>query len=161
MKPDRRYGLIRVREFIMKDAYSFDKDLEGLDVSYANMYDAYCKIFDRLDLNYKIVKADTGLMGGLLSEEYQAISSIGEDIVVGCESCDFSSNEEITEVIDTMEDDPAEELEMEKIYTPNAGTIEEVSTFLGKRPEDFIKTLIYNADGNLVAFVLPGDRELK
>ena len=155
-----RYGLIRVREFIMKDAYSFDKDLEGLDVSYANMYDAYCKIFDRLDLNYKIVKADTGLMGGLLSEEYQAISSIGEDIVVGCESCDFSSNEEITEVIDTMEDDPAEELEMEKIYTPNAGTIEEVSTFLGKRPEDFIKTLIYNADGNLVAFVLPGDREL-
>lgn len=123
----------------MKDAYSFDKDLEGLDVSYANMYDAYCKIFDRLDLNYKIVKADTGLMGGLLSEEYQAISSIGEDIVVGCESCDFSSNEEITEVIDTMEDDPAEELEMEKIYTPNAGTIEEVSTFWARDRKTSLK----------------------
>lgn len=155
-----RYGLIRVREFIMKDAYTFDKDEAGLDEGYANMYDAYNKIFDRLGLNYKIVRADTGLMGGLLSEEYQAISSIGEDIVVGCEGCDFSSNEEITEVVDILEDDPAEMLEMEKIYTPNAGTIEEVSAFLGKEPSDFVKTLIYNADGNLVAFMLPGDREL-
>lgn len=155
-----RYGLIRVREFIMKDAYTFDKDEEGLDVAYMNMYDAYNKIFDRMGLRYKIVKADTGLMGGLLSEEYQALSSIGEDIVVGCDSCSFSSNEEITEVVDTMKDDTAEELEIEKIHTPNAGTIEEVSAFLGKEPSDFIKTLIYNADGNLVAFVMPGDREL-
>lgn len=155
-----RYGLIRVREFIMKDAYTFDKDEAGLDVAYDNMYDAYNKIFDRMGLNYKIVRADTGLMGGLLSEEYQAISSIGEDIVVGCEGCDFSSNEEITEVVDTMTDDLSEELPMEKIFTPNAGTIEEVSSFLGKEPSDFVKTLIYNADGQLVAFVLPGDREL-
>ncbi len=155
-----RYGLIRVREFIMKDAYTFDKDEEGLDKAYLNMYDAYNKIFDRLGLNYKIVKADTGLMGGLLSEEYQAISSIGEDIVVGCEACDFSSNEEITEVVDTMEDDLSEALAMEKIFTPNVGTIEEVSAFLGKEPSDFVKTLIYNADGQLVAFVLPGDRDL-
>ncbi len=155
-----RYGLIRVREFIMKDAYTFDKDEEGLDQAYLNMYDAYNKIFDRLGLNYKIVKADTGLMGGLLSEEYQAISSIGEDIVVGCEACDFSSNEEITEVVDTLADDPSEALAMEKIYTPNVGTIEEVSAFLGKEPSDFVKTLIYNANGQLVAFVLPGDRDL-
>ncbi|MGM9960374.1 MAG: YbaK/EbsC family protein, partial [Allobaculum sp.] len=82
------------------------------------------------------------------------------DIVVGCEGCDFSSNEEITEVVDTMTDDLSEELPMEKIFTPNAGTIEEVSSFLGKEPSDFVKTLIYNADGQLVAFVLPGDREL-
>ncbi len=155
-----RYGLIRVREFIMKDAYTFDKDEAGLDAGYMNMYDAYNKIFDRLGLTYKIVKADTGLMGGLLSEEYQAISSIGEDIVVGCDCCDFSSNEEITEVVDTLDDDNSPELEIEKIYTPNAGTIEEVSAFLGKEPSDFVKTLIYNADGKLVAFVLPGDREL-
>ncbi len=155
-----RYGLIRVREFIMKDAYTFDIDEAGLDVGYQKMYDAYNKIMDRLDLNYKIVRADTGLMGGLLSEEYQAISSIGEDIVVGCEGCDFSSNEEITEVVDTMEDDQSEELAIEKIYTPNAGTIEEVSAFLEKEPSDFVKTLIYDADGQLVAFVLPGDREL-
>ncbi len=155
-----RYGLIRVREFIMKDAYTFDIDEAGLDVGYQKMYDAYNKIMDRLDLQYKIVRADTGLMGGLLSEEYQAISSIGEDIVVGCEGCDFSSNEEITEVVDTMEDDGSEELTIEKIFTPNAGTIEEVSSFLGKEPSDFVKTLIYDADGQLVAFVLPGDREL-
>lgn len=155
-----RYGLIRVREFIMKDAYTFDKDEAGLDQAYMNMYDAYNKIFDRLGLTYKIVRADTGLMGGLLSEEYQAISSIGEDIVVGCQGCDFSSNEEITEVVDVLEDDPAEELDMEKIYTPNAGTIEEVSAFLNKEASDFVKTLIYSADGQLVAFVLPGDREL-
>lgn len=73
----------------MKDAYTFDIDEAGLDVQYQKMYEAYCSIFDRLHLNYKIVKADTGAMGGLLSEEYQAISNIGEDIVVGCENCDF------------------------------------------------------------------------
>lgn len=155
-----RYGLIRVREFIMKDAYTFDIDEAGLDQAYMNMYDAYNKIFDRLGLTYKIVKADTGLMGGLLSEEYQAISSIGEDTVVGCSGCDFSSNEEITEVVDVLEDDPAQELEMEKVYTPNAGTIEEISAFLNRKPSDFVKTLVYNADGNLVAFLIPGDREL-
>uniref|UniRef100_UPI0025D0DB35 proline--tRNA ligase n=1 Tax=uncultured Faecalicoccus sp. TaxID=1971760 RepID=UPI0025D0DB35 len=104
-----RYGLIRVREFIMKDAYTFDIDEAGLDVAYQKMYDAYCRIFDRLHLDYKIVKADTGAMGGLLSEEYQALSSIGEDIVVGCEGCDFSSNLEITEVIDTIEDSQEQE----------------------------------------------------
>ncbi|MCF0258935.1 MAG: proline--tRNA ligase [Erysipelotrichaceae bacterium] len=155
-----RYGLIRVREFIMKDAYSFDTDLAGLDESYAKMYDAYNCIFDRLKLNYKIVKADTGAMGGLLSEEYQALSSIGEDTVVGCEGCDFSSNMEICEVVDTAVQDEAEELEMEKVYTPNVGTIEDVAGFFGKKPSDFVKTLIYKADGNLVAFILPGDREL-
>lgn len=155
-----RYGLIRVREFIMKDAYTFDVDEAGLDVAYDNMYDAYCKIFDRLGLNYKIVRADTGLMGGLLSEEYQAISSIGEDTIVGCEGCDFSSNLEITEVIDTAPEDESEELDMQKVATPNAKTIEEVAAFFDKKPKDFVKTLIYNADGNLVAFLVPGDREL-
>lgn len=155
-----RYGLIRVREFIMKDAYTFDVDEKGLDEAYAKMYDAYCRIFDRLGLKYKIVKADTGLMGGLLSEEYQAISSIGEDTVVGCEGCDFSSNLEITEVVDQLKDDEGEELEIEMVETPNAGTIEEVANFFGKKPEDFVKTLLYNADGKIVAFCIPGDREL-
>lgn len=155
-----RYGLIRVREFIMKDAYTFDIDKAGLDAQYDLMYDAYCRIFDRLQLDYKIVKADTGAMGGLLSEEYQAISGIGEDIVVGCEGCDYSSNLEITEVIDTMEDSTDEMLPMEMVETPNAKTIEEVATFFGKKPEDFVKTLLYNVDGKIVAFCLPGDREL-
>ena len=137
-----RYGLIRVREFIMKDAYSFDIDSNGLDESYVKMYDAYCRIFDRLRLNYKIVKADTGAMGGLLSEEYQAISQIGEDVVVGCQNCDFSSNLEITEVLDVMEDDPAQMLEKEVVYTPDAKTIEEVAAFFGKSTKDFVKTLV-------------------
>lgn len=155
-----RYGLIRVREFIMKDAYTFDIDEAGLDVAYQKMYDAYCRIFDRLHLDYKIVKADTGAMGGLLSEEYQALSSIGEDIVVGCEGCDFSSNLEITEVIDTIEDSQEQEKEMQIQETPNAKTIEEVAAFFGKEPSDFVKTLLYSVDGQTVAFCIPGDREL-
>lgn len=155
-----RYGLIRVREFIMKDAYSFDTDLEGLHTSYMKMFNAYKAIFDRLSLNYKIVKADTGAMGGLLSEEFQAICEIGEDVVVGCEHCDFSSNLEITEVIDHEEASTEVEQEKMLVETPNAKTIEEVAAFFQKQPQDFVKTLLYNVDGEIVAFLLKGDREL-
>ena len=156
-----RYGLIRTREFVMKDAYSFDTDLEGLHESYMKMFNAYCRIFDRLHLNYKIVKADTGAMGGLLSEEFQAICEIGEDIVVGCEQCDFSSNMEITEVIDTAETSDAAFETLEMVETPNAKTIEEVAAFFRKTPADFVKTLLYQVDGKeTVAFLLRGDREL-
>ena len=90
-----RYGLIRVREFLMKDAYSFDKDEKGLDDSYNTMYNAYKKIFGRLKINYKVVKADTGKMGGSLSEEFQAVTDIGEDTIVLCDKCDFASNIEV------------------------------------------------------------------
>lgn len=155
-----RFGLIRVREFIMKDAYSFDVDEKGLDASYDKMYDAYNRIFDRLGLNYKIVRADTGAMGGLLSEEYQAISPIGEDIVVGCQNCDFSSNMEITEVVYCMPENTEAEKEMELKATPDAKTIDEVAAFFGKKASDFVKTLIYNVDGKIVAFCIPGNREL-
>ena len=124
-----RYGLIRTREFTMKDAYSFDTDLDGLHESYMKMFNAYCRIFDRLHLKYKIVKADTGAMGGLLSEEFQAICDIGEDIVVGCESCDFSSNMEISEVIDTSIESEEAFKELTLIERPNAKTIEEVAAF--------------------------------
>ncbi len=155
-----RYGLIRVREFIMKDAYSFDVDLDGLDVSYQKMYEAYCKSFDRMGITYKIVKADTGAMGGLLSEEFQAITSIGEDIVVGCENCDFSSNLEITEVVDEAVENNAELLPYELVETPNAKTIEEVAEFFHRDVKDFVKTLVYRVDGKTYAFMLRGDREL-
>ena len=155
-----RYGLIRVREFIMKDAYSFDVDLDGLDVSYQKMYEAYCKSFDRMGITYKIVKADTGAMGGLLSEEFQAITSIGEDIVVGCENCDFSSNLEITEVVDEAVENNAEQLPYELVETPNAKTIEEVAEFFHRDVKDFVKTLVYRVDGKTYAFMLRGDREL-
>ncbi len=155
-----RYGLIRVREFIMKDAYSFDVDLDGLDVSYQKMYEAYCKSFDSMGITYKIVKADTGAMGGLLSEEFQAITSIGEDIVVGCENCDFSSNLEITEVVDEAVENNAELLPYELVETPNAKTIEEVAEFFHRDVKDFVKTLVYRVDGKTYAFMLRGDREL-
>ncbi|MXQ73156.1 proline--tRNA ligase [Clostridiaceae bacterium DONG20-135] len=155
-----RFGLIRVREFIMKDSYSFDTDLDGLHVSYMKMFNAYKKIFDRMDLNYKIVKADTGAMGGLLSEEFQALCEIGEDVVVNCEHCDFSSNLEITEVIDQSVPSTEPYQDIELVATPNAKTIEEVAAFFGCQADQFVKTLIYRVDGKLYAFLLKGNREL-
>src|SRR5690554_3858662 len=94
-EPRPRFGLIRVREFIMKDAYTFDKDLDGLDISYQAMFNAYKRAFDRMGLTYRIVTADTGVMGGLLSEEFQVITDIGEDHIVYCDACDYAANVEI------------------------------------------------------------------
>ncbi len=155
-----RYGLIRVREFLMKDAYTFDIDENGLDRSYSKVFHAYKRIFDRLSLCYKVVKADTGAMGGLLSEEFQAICEIGEDVVVSCEHCDFLSNLEISEVIDTYKESNEDLLAYEKVYTPGVKTIDEVASFLQKDVQRFVKTLIYNVDGTLYAFLLKGNREL-
>lgn len=155
-----RYGLIRVREFIMKDAYSFDIDEAGMHESYMKMFNAYKNIMDRCDLEYKIVKADTGAMGGSLSEEFQAISEIGEDVVVTCEACDFSSNLEITEVVDVATESDEAFKEMKVVETPNAKTIEEVAAFFNKSSDDFVKTLIYSVDGKTYAFLLKGNREL-
>ncbi|MEX1377922.1 MAG: proline--tRNA ligase [Eubacteriales bacterium] len=159
-EPRPRYGLIRVREFIMKDAYSFDVDLDGLDVSYSKMFSAYKNIFDRLGIEYKIVKADTGAMGGLLSEEFQAISEIGEDTLVFCDSCDFASNDEIAECIITNVHDAQKELPIEEVHTPNEKTIEEVCTFLKIEKNQSVKALMYKADDELVACFVQGDREL-
>ena len=159
-EPRSRYGLIRVREFIMKDAYSFDTDLDGLEESYQKMFSAYKNVFDRLGVDYKIVKADTGAMGGLLSEEFQAISDIGEDTLVFCESCDFSSNDEIAECVMTNLSEKSAELATEEVHTPNAKTIEEVCTFLGMEKTQSIKALMYRADDELVACFVQGDREL-
>lgn len=155
-----RYGLIRVREFLMKDAYSFDKDLNGLDTSYNNMYNAYKKIFARLGIDYKIVKADTGAMGGLLSEEFQAITDIGEDTLVFCESCDYASNLEVCESIVNEKESAEKKLEKDLIETPNAKTIEEVSVYLNEAPSKLVKSLIYNIDGKLYLILLKGDSEL-
>jgi prolyl-tRNA synthetase len=155
-----RYGLIRVREFIMKDAYSFDKDLNGLDVSYNNMFNAYKKIFGRLGINYKIVKADTGSMGGLLSEEFQAITDIGEDTLVFCESCDYASNIEVCESIIPEKESTEKPLEKDLVETKNAKTIEEVASYLNEAPSKLVKTLIYNIDGELYAVLVKGDSDV-
>ncbi len=149
-----RYGLIRVREFLMKDAYSFDCDLEGLDVSYQKMYQTYQNIFDRVGIDYRIVKADTGAMGGLLSEEFQAITPIGEDTLVLCEHCGYASNIEVCSCSKNVRETKEMPLPMELVFTPNAGTIEEISTFLGEDQEKFVKTLIYEVDGKCYAVLL-------
>lgn len=154
-----RYGLIRVREFVMKDAYSFDKDLEGLDESYNKMFEAYKKSFDRMNINYRIVKADTGVMGGILSEEFQAETEIGEDVLVLCDKCDFSSNLEITKHVINKELDE-EEKKIELIETKEDKTIEEVCNNLKIDARKAVKALLMNVDGNLVIFFVRGDREL-
>lgn len=158
-EPRPRYGLIRVREFVMKDAYSFDKDLESLDKSYEKVFNAYKRIFDRIGINYKIVRADTGVMGGLLSEEFQALTEIGEDTLVLCDKCDFASNIEVTKHI-VNENDNKEEKNIELIETKNKETIEDVCNFLNIDIQDSVKALLMNVDGSLVIFFVRGDREL-
>lgn len=157
MRP--RLGLIRTREFTMKDAYSFDKDLEGLDESYRKMFEAYHKIFQEIGLDYTVVRADTGLMGGLLSEEFQAITNIGEDILVMCDKCDFSSNMEISPNA-TKEIDNEEEKELQLVETVNQHTIEEVCKFLNLDIKKTVKAMLMNIDGKLVILFIRGDREL-
>ena len=156
-EPRARFGLIRVKEFVMKDAYSFDRDEQGLDVSYKKMFDAYKAIFDEVGLNYRIVKADTGIMGGLLSEEFQAITPVGEDSVIYCD-CGYSSNEEVAELISS----PSTEVEKEltEVETPHAKTIDEVCDFLKLDPKNSIKALLMNINDELVVLFIRGDREL-
>ncbi len=153
-----RFGVIRSREFIMKDAYSFDRDQAGLDASYKNMYDAYCEIFDAMDLDYLAVDADSGAMGGSGSQEFMVKSEIGEDTIAYC-SCGYCANEEKAQCV-AGEKDSAEILEMNKIHTPNSRTIEELTESLNTDAKHFAKTLIYRADDKCVAVMLRGDREV-
>lgn len=155
-----RLGLIRTREFTMKDAYSFDINQEESDKSYKKQFDAYHKICKELGLNYVVVKADTGVMGGLLSEEFQAVTEVGEDILVLCNNCDYASNIEVSQCIKEEKQSQEEQEVIEKIHTPNAGTIEEISELLNKEPEKFVKTLIYKIDGNFYACLVQGNREV-
>ena len=154
-----RFGLIRVREFFMKDAYSFDKDEKGLDVSYQKMFDAYKKIFDRANINYAIVRADTGIMGGSLSEEFQAITDVGEDTLVLCDKCDFSSNIEVSKHV-SIEENKEEHLKLEMVETPHMETILDVTNFLNVDIKKTVKALLMNIDGKLTIFFIRGDREL-
>ena len=154
-----RFGVMRTREFIMKDAYSFDTTKEGLDESYKAMYDAYRRIFDRLGLNYMIVDADTGAMGGSGSQEFMVISEVGEDTIAYCEDCRYSAN--IEKAVCVAPEASNEEMkEKHKIGTPNARTIDEVAAFFGKDAKSFVKTMIYNCDGKLYAVLVRGDREI-
>lgn len=155
-----RFGVIRAREFVMKDAYSFDKDEAGLDASYNNMYDAYREIFDKMELDYLIVDADSGAMGGSGSQEFMVKSEIGEDTIPYCESCGYCANEEKAVALPEIYENDAPMGEVNKVHTPNAGTIEDVTNFLGKTAKDFAKTIIYKADDKFVAVMVRGDREV-
>ena len=158
-EPRARFGLVRVKEFVMKDAYSFDTNEQGLDKSYKLMFDAYKKSFDEMKLDYRIVKADTGIMGGLLSEEFQAIAPIGEDTLIYCDDCGFSSNMEITEVV--RPEKQKEDLKpIQEVETPNCESIEDVCKLLNVPTSKAVKALIMNVDGQLVIFFMNGDREL-
>ena len=154
-----RFGVIRAREFVMKDAYSFDVDEAGLDVSYKKMYDAYRAIFDRLGLDYTIVDADSGAMGGSGSQEFMVKSEVGEDAICFCDECGYAANEEKAGWT-RPEAETAAELPIEKIHTPDVKTIEELCGFLNCGPEAFVKTIIYNIDGKFVAAMCRGDRDV-
>ena len=126
-----RFGLMRSREFIMKDAYSFDRDQEGLDKSYKTMYDAYDRIFTRCGLKFRPVEADTGAIGGSNSHEFTAISEVGESEIAYCESCSMAATTERAECKDAPAQTGIELKPMEEVHTPGTKTIEEVADFLG------------------------------
>lgn len=154
-----RFGVMRSREFIMKDAYSFDRDDAGLDESYKKMYRAYCNIFSRMGLDYMVVDADSGAMGGSGSQEFVVKSDTGEGIVAFCEACGYAANDEKAECVVIPQEEEAPK-ERKKMHTPDAKTIEELTAFLGTDSTHFVKTLIYQAGEQVVAVLVRGDREV-
>jgi prolyl-tRNA synthetase len=160
-EPRPRFGILRTREFIMKDAYSFDHDVEQLNSSYDAMYEAYCRIFDRCGIPYVIVEAESGPIGGDSSHEFMVPSRTGEDSVIQCVACGYAANVEKAEIgsIETNVTRPADLSAPEKISTPNRRTVDEVCRFLKIQPAELIKTLVFEADGKLVAALVRGDHE--
>ena len=162
-----RFGLMRSREFIMKDAYSFDRDFEGLDKSYEDMYNAYDRVFTRCGLTFRPVEADTGAIGGAGSHEFTALSEIGESEIAYCENCDMAATVERAASVDAPADaDSVEMLPLEEVHTPGTKTIEEVANFLNLDQSKTIKALLferYDEEGNVAGYVaafVRGDREL-
>lgn len=155
-----RFGVMRSREFVMKDAYSFDMTEEGLDLSYKKMYDAYCRIFTRLGLDFTIVDADSGAMGGSGSQEFMVKSPVGEDGIAYCDACGYAANYEKAQCIPEDKEFITGDLPLEKVETPNAHTIEELVGFFGTEPYVFAKTIIYKADDKYIAAMVRGDREI-
>lgn len=159
-----RFGLLRGREFLMKDAYSFDTDLESLDRSYWNMYDAYHRIFERCGLNFRAVEADAGAIGGEGgTHEFMALAEIGEDTIAVCDCCNYAANLEKAEsrLSKEVKAEQSEKIPaMEKFHTPGIKTIEQLVDSLGGAPESLMKTIVFMADGEPVAVVIRGDQEV-
>lgn len=155
-----RFGLMRGREFIMKDAYSFDVDNEGAEISYNKMKEAYCKIFEACGLKYRMVDADCGAIGGSFSHEFMVLADTGEDFVISCNNCLYSANIEKAVVVDTPIENNEELKEIEKIYTPGAKTVEDVAKFLNLPTSKIVKTMILKVDEEIVAVMIRGDHDL-
>lgn len=156
-----RFGLMRGREFIMKDAYSFDLDEAGADAAYEKMFQAYRRIFERCGLKFRAVEADTGNIGGSSSHEFMVLAESGEDAIVSCSSCQYAANVEKAELIATAEATPEPAMDLQKVTTPGMKTVEEVTTYLEVTPQRLVKTLVLQTDGGeTVAVLLRGDREL-
>ncbi len=158
-----RFGLMRGREFSMKDAYSFDADEEGAAKSYQSMSGAYNRIFERCGLNFKAVEADTGNIGGSFSHEFMVLADTGEDAIVSCVECDYAANMEKAEVNPdyiTKEQHETLPVSMERVSTPNVRTVEEVTQFLSVTPKQLVKTMIFETSAEPVAVLVRGDHEV-
>lgn len=152
-----RFGLMRGREFIMKDLYSFDKDVEGMKISYKKMYNAYVNIFKRCGLDFRAVEADSGAIGGKTSHEFMVLAQNGEAEIVYCPNCEYAANVEKAEAYPEVL--PKEELKtMEKVYTPGAKTMDKLAEYLDVLKTRTIKTMLYKADEELVCVLVRGDR---
>ncbi len=149
-----RFGLMRAREFIMKDAYSFDMDEDGMSKSYQLMRDAYIRIFDRIGFGYRIVKADSGAIGGNMSEEFMVLSDTGEDKIMSCGSCDYAANAEAAQSKFIASNDPEKQIEI--VDTPNCKTISSVCRFLKSDPDKSIKTVMVEANGKPIMLLIAG-----
>ena len=159
-EPRPRGGLLRCREFVMKDAYSFDTSEEGAKQSYEGMRQAYVRIFDRLGLRYRMVAADSGAMGGSTSAEFQVLADSGEDAIVACNACEYAANVEVATVGATAEDARGPSRPKEKVHTPGHGGIDDVVRFLGVTSKAMLKSLVYLAGEELVLAVVRGDHEV-
>jgi prolyl-tRNA synthetase len=156
-----RFGLMRGREFIMKDAYSFDRDDAGADVSYRKMYDAYGAIFARCGLRYSAVEAESGAIGGSYSQEFMVLADTGEDAIAVCDGCRYAANVERAEIAADPLPQPGETLKpLEWRETPGRTTVEQVAAYLGVPRQAVIKTLLYEADGRVVGVLVRGDRQM-
>ncbi len=153
-----RFGVMRGREFIMKDAYSFDTDEAGAEDSYRKMHEAYTRIFERCGLNFVAVEADSGAIGGSFSHEFMVLAESGEDDIAAC-TCGYGANTEKAEIKIASEQVTGDAPPMEKVMTPEQRTIEEVSAFMGVTPNEVAKTLIFETDKGTVAICLRGDHE--
>ncbi len=157
-----RFGVMRGREFGMKDAYSFDADEAGAELSYRKMFDAYHQIFQKCGLNFRAVEADSGSIGGSFSHEFMVLAESGEDAVVYCQSCNYAANIERAEapLLSQLQAGQAQLLPCTEVFTPDKSSIADVSSFLGVSPASVVKTIIYDADGVAIAVLIRGDQDV-